>query len=90
LSPPRETVKSAAPQGAVAVELLERFESLKYPEKMAGDALYFIKKNLHAPLTPHFLRPRPVQREKIQSAKGLINGYSVVSRAHAPDQKSNR
>jgi hypothetical protein len=53
----------------VAVELLERFESLKYPEKVACDGLYFIKKNLHAPLTPHFLRPRPVQREKFRRQK---------------------
>jgi hypothetical protein len=72
LSLRRETVKSAAPQGAVAVELLERFESLKYPEKVACDALYFIKKNLHAPPITSFLAfNNRARRQKYRRHKDL-------------------
>jgi hypothetical protein len=72
LSPRRETVKSTAPQGAVAVELLERFESLKYSEKMAGDALYFIKKNMHAPPITSFLASNTLaRRQKYRRQKDL-------------------
>jgi len=56
----------------VAVELLERFESLKYPEKMAGDALYFIKKNLHAPPITSFLASNTLaRRQKYRRQKDL-------------------
>jgi hypothetical protein len=43
LSQPRETVKSAAPLGAVAVESLGRFESLNSPSWVACSGFYFMK-----------------------------------------------
>jgi hypothetical protein len=90
LSPPRETVKSIAPQGAVAVELLARFESLNSPEVVACDSVHFKKKNPQAPPSNLIFAIKTVANKTTTSAKGLTNGYSVVSRAYAPDQKGNR